>query len=153
MNKRERGGIGYSEMVQIGVIIIIGVFIMGIIDHLFSTQAENIHEAWEVVSSTEQFEEALDRSYRQPVVIFKHSIRCGISAMAKHQLERDWDLEEGEAKMYYLDLINHRQISNLIAEKLGVVHQSPQIILLKNGQATYHTSHHMISVAALKQAL
>ena len=126
---------------------------MSIIDNLFSTQNENIHQDWKELRTEKELETALGLSFEKPVVLFKHSVRCGISAMAKHQVEGDWDLDPKEVAMFYIDLINYRKVSNLIAEKLEVVHQSPQIILVKNGEAVYATSHHMISVKALKDAL
>ena len=85
-----------------------------------------------------------NESKEQPVVIFKHSTRCSISSMAFDRLRRAW--KEGEnVKPYYLDLIQYRDISNQIAERFGIMHQSPQVILLKDGKAIYDNSHMGIS--------
>ena len=118
---------------------------------LFSRKTENI--AWSVLENETDLEVAIKHSYSQPIAIFKHSIRCGISSMVKYNLERAWDIDPTEVKPYYLDLINYRSVSNLIAEKLGVPHQSPQIILLKDGEVLHHTSHQAISASKVKDAL
>jgi bacillithiol system protein YtxJ len=99
---------------------------------------------WNDLSSITQLETIDTESATQPVVIFKHSTRCSISSAALARLERSWK-EEG-IKPYYLDLIAHRDISNAIASKYSVEHQSPQILLIKNGQAVYNESHMGIQV-------
>ena len=66
--------------------------------------------------------------------------------MAKSRLERSWHFPDDSFPIYYLDLIRFRQVSNAIAEKTSVEHQSPQLIVLKEGKVMYHASHHIISV-------
>lgn len=126
---------------------------MSIIDRIFGDQEIELPDSWKVLDSIEQLEELKNLSENRPVAIFKHSTRCGISHMAKHQLEKDWDFAPGELDFYFLDLIRHRAVSNAVADTFGVVHQSPQVILLRNGKAVYHTSHHRIGVPDLKTAL
>jgi len=126
---------------------------MGILDRLRGNQAEEIHIDWKLLKDIDQLDALEKESFDIPVVIFKHSISCGLSAMARYQLERDWDFPDGDLSFYYLDLINYRAISNEIADRFGVNHQSPQIIILKDGKAVYNTSHHKISIQDLKQAL
>ncbi|GAB4416311.1 MAG: bacillithiol system redox-active protein YtxJ [Bacteroidia bacterium] len=108
---------------------------------------------WKALCTTEDLDALILRSHEVPVAIFKHSTTCGISAYAKHQLESDWSLGDDAVEMYYLDLHSYRPVSNLVAERLGVWHQSPQIILLRAGKVVYHTSHSAISVRGLGQAL
>ncbi|MEZ5009190.1 MAG: bacillithiol system redox-active protein YtxJ [Chitinophagales bacterium] len=105
---------------------------------------------WKELNSEEQFLDLLSNS--DQFAVFKHSTRCSISSMAKNRLESNWDLDEN-TPLYYLDLIQYRNISNLIAEKTGVVHQSPQLILFKNGKAVYNASHSGISVDQVKAAV
>jgi len=126
---------------------------MGFMDRYRQAQEEGIHEQWQTLNQAGELVAMLERSQEKPQIIFKHSTRCGISSMAKHQLEHDWDIDEEQVDMYYLDLIAHRDISNQIADLTGVVHQSPQIIILLNGKAVFDTSHHAISVARIKAAL
>lgn len=126
---------------------------MSFFHNLFSSPEQDPSDKWGILDRAEQIDQLIERSHEVPVAIFKHSVRCGISAMAKAQLEAEWDLQPEQVELYHLDLIRHRDVSNLIAEKLGVWHQSPQIILLQDGQATYHASHQAIRVAKVKAAL
>jgi bacillithiol system protein YtxJ len=126
---------------------------MGFLDRFNAAQNADIINQWEVLDESVALEQLVEISYQKPVVVFKHSIRCGISSMVKNQLESDWDFSEEEVELYYLDLINHRAISNAVADEFGVHHQSPQIIVLKDGKAVYDTSHHMVSVRAIREAI
>ena len=108
---------------------------------------------WQDLTTEADLEALIKHSHKAPCVIFKHSTRCSISSMAKNRFERNWDLDMTEIEPYYLDLIAYRPISNQIAETLGVVHQSPQIILVKDGAAIYDTSHNDINVEELKNQL
>ncbi len=105
---------------------------------------------WKQLEHPEQLEEIKEMSKSKPVAIFKHSIRCGVSSMVKSQLEREWNLSPEEVTFYYLDLITYRPISNQIEKDFDVVHQSPQLILIKNGEVVYHDSHYSISVDQVK---
>lgn len=124
---------------------------MSLLDRL--RESEQIFEGWKKLSHPEQLEQLIQDSFQKPVVIFKHSTRCGISAHAKYRLESDWGFSEEDMDFYYLDLIAYRHVSNQIAETFRVTHQSPQIILICNGQAVFDTSHHMISVPVIRRAL
>ncbi|MFK7757438.1 MAG: bacillithiol system redox-active protein YtxJ [Flavobacteriales bacterium] len=108
---------------------------------------------WKMITSKEDLEEAIMLSHKKPAVIFKHSTRCSVSMMAKKSLEYGWDLNEDEVETYFLDLIQYREISNQIALDLEVIHQSPQLIGLKNGEVFYHASHSVISADSFKSAL
>ncbi|MCH2043835.1 MAG: bacillithiol system redox-active protein YtxJ [Saprospiraceae bacterium] len=98
-------------------------------------------------------DELENHSFEKPVAIFKHSTRCSISSVAKRRLERSWDLPKEEIDVYYLDLIRYRSISNQIASQFAVKHESPQLILLKDGKVVHHSSHNMIDVDGIKAAL
>lgn len=81
-------------------------------------------------------------SSSQPVLIFKHSTRCSISSTALNRLERSWNEEQMKnVKTYYLDLLSFRSVSNKIEEVFGVTHQSPQVLLIKDGKSVYDASH------------
>lgn len=108
---------------------------------------------WKNLNSINQLEDIQVESKDKLTVLFKHSTRCGISLHAKHKLESDWNFKEGDLNFYYLDLLNHRDVSNEIAQRYNVVHQSPQIILLKGGEAIFDTSHNAISTKAIKSYL
>lgn len=79
-------------------------------------------------------------------LIFKHSTRCSISMMAKRRFELDWDRLPGEMPLYFLDLIKHRDLSNQIAQDFKVHHESPQLLLIKDGECILDQSHGGISV-------
>lgn len=97
---------------------------------------------WINLNSIEQLEAISQSSYIKPQVIFKHSTTCSISQMAFSRFERAAAPETID--FYYLDLLNYRAISNAIAEKFQVHHESPQVLLIKNGTCTYDESHYGI---------
>ena len=99
---------------------------------------------WIAIKAAEQLEEIRIRSTRTPQLIFKHSTRCVISVMIKSRLERS-EMPSG-VDFYYLDLLQYRPISNLIAESFNVHHQSPQILLIQNGECVYEESQNAISM-------
>ncbi len=94
---------------------------------------------WIQLNEEEQLEQIIEKSQTIPQVIFKHSTRCSISSMAKNRLDKN-DQPEG-IDFYYLDLLKHRTISNKIAEDFDVQHQSPQILIIREGKCTYTESH------------
>ena len=108
---------------------------------------------WQILDSENQLATIKDDSNSQTVAIFKHSTRCSISSMAKTRLEREWDLTDKEIKIYYLDLITYRSVSNAIEEQFGIEHQSPQLILIKKGEVIYQSSHSSIGVNDIKDKL
>ena len=99
----------------------------------------------------EQFDEIDLISQTKPVVLFKHSTRCSISRMALKQFDAEFNYPEEKINWYLLDLLNHRDLSNEIASKYNVVHQSPQIVVIRNGKAVFNESHDSISAEDLKQ--
>ena len=107
---------------------------------------------WNELTSMDQLELLEIQSQIQPVLIFKHSTRCSISRFALKQFENEFDLQD-KITPYYLDLLNHRDISNEIAIQFNVQHQSPQILLLKNRAVVYDTSHENIDATELKKYL
>ncbi|WP_129716096.1 bacillithiol system redox-active protein YtxJ [Pedobacter sp. SYP-B3415] len=98
---------------------------------------------WIAFSSKDQLEEIKNRDGYS--VIFKHSTRCPISSMAKRRFEMDADSIPSDIPLYFLDLIQYRDISNQIAEDFKVVHQSPQVLLIKKGDCVLEASHGDIS--------
>lgn len=105
---------------------------------------------WKKLESVSTLDDIIEDSFNSPQVVFKHSTTCPISGMAKRRLESGWDIE---LSPYYLDLLSYRSISNAIESKLLVRHESPQIILIKNGKAIYDESHLDISASSLQESL
>lgn len=109
---------------------------------------------WEEITSLEQLEKIKKSSENQPIIIYKHSTRCGISSMAIDRLERAWKDEEMQSvQTYFLNLISYREISQAIADTFGVRHESPQVLLIKDGKCTFHASHMAISYQTIKNQL
>jgi bacillithiol system protein YtxJ len=112
---------------------------------------------WQHLTDLNQLSDIVDTSFKQPdeiqaVLIFKHSTRCSISSMALNRLENKWT-ETPKIPVYFLDLIQNRAISNKIAEIFNIEHASPQVLLIKNGQCFYTSSHSAISVADISEAI
>ncbi|MCC6142484.1 MAG: bacillithiol system redox-active protein YtxJ [Candidatus Hydrogenedentes bacterium] len=109
-----------------------------------------------VISMTTQDElaQAIEHSHREPVFIFKHSTSCPISSAA-HQRVRKYIEQAGEnAPAFYLvKVIESRPVSNEIAQRLGVTHQSPQLILVRDGKRVWDRSHGAIDAASIDAAL
>lgn len=105
---------------------------------------------WNELSDSEQLKHLLEESESKPFVIFKHSTRCSISMMAKNRVERQ-DTEGLDMPFYYLDLLRNRQVSNEIAERLNIEHESPQMLLVANGRCLYHASHGEIDLNELRE--
>ena len=99
---------------------------------------------WRNLETPETLEDIKTLSNEKEVVIFKHSTRCFISKMVKSKFERKISNSETEAEFFYLDLIRYRNISNEIASTFEVTHQSPQVIVVKDGRAVANASHYDI---------
>ena len=118
---------------------------MGILKNLFGGQKNEAPVAkitWNRLESIEQLDELYERSTERYQAIFKHSTRCGISSGVLRQFERQDDLEEID--FYLLDLLSHRDLSSEIAQRSGVWHESPQLIVLKDKKVKVHASHYDI---------
>lgn len=98
---------------------------------------------WIPLTSLNQLSEIENESKKSLVGIFKHSTRCSISRGVLQQFEQAFP-KEVSINMYYLDLLNHREISNQVGYKFQVIHQSPQILLIRNGETIAHASHYDI---------
>jgi bacillithiol system protein YtxJ len=97
---------------------------------------------WNNLEKASQLEAINEESKNIPVMLFNHSTRCSISDMAINRIQSNWkDTDNQHIKPYYLDLIAHRDISNLIAQQYGIEHQSPQVLIISNGECIYHESH------------
>ena len=103
---------------------------------------------WNELTDLGQLNEIIAISNEKPVAIFKHSTRCSVSRMALKQFENEFNSSD-KVTPYFLDLIAHRDISNEIATRFGVYHQSPQLILIKEGKAVYNVSHSDIDAEEL----
>lgn len=104
---------------------------------------------WIDLTTEEQLNQLIQTSSLRHQLIFKHSTRCSISIMAKSRLDREEALQDID--FYYLDLLQYRNLSNNIAEVFSVVHQSPQVLLIKNGECVYEETHNAINMDEIRE--
>ena len=114
-------------------------------------QNDNVETKFFTLNKMEQFDEIDEISHTKPVVLFKHSTRCIISRTVLKQFDTEFQFTDDKIAWYLLDLLNYRDLSNEIANRYNVVHQSPQIVVIRNGKAVFNESHDSISVDDLKQ--
>ena len=104
---------------------------------------------WIHLTDIATIDQIIKDSFDKPQVIFKHSTRCSISSMALNRLEREE--APANANFYYLDLLSYRNISNAIANQFNVYHESPQILIIRNGECTYDESHQGINMSEIAE--
>ncbi len=110
---------------------------------------------WLSLTTEQQLEEIDKRSYTpeiKGILLFKHSTRCSISSMALNRLERSLKVSD-TLPIYLLDLIDYRSVSQHIADRYHVEHQSPQVLLIKNGKCVYNASHSEINATDIQEAI
>mgnify|MGYP003133731224 FL=1 len=112
---------------------------------------EIVEVPWHVLGTMEQLDELVEESKIKPVAIFKHSTRCGISRGVLKLFEKNYKLTDEQLKLYYLDLLQNREISNEIAMRFKDHHESPQMLVIKNGEVVHHDSHHAIEASHLER--
>lgn len=120
---------------------------MGFINKIFGGSSEPKEERllpWINLNSLSQLVEVEEKSKTKTQVIFKHSTRCGISRMVMNQFIDAYDVD-ANLDLYYLDLLNYRDVSNEVGYKFQVMHQSPQMLIIKNGVTVTHASHGAIN--------
>ncbi len=97
---------------------------------------------WKPLNDLEQIKGIDASSHQNAVLIFKHSTRCTISSMVLNRLEREWDaITSKEQPIFLLDLIRHRAVSNALTVHYGIEHESPQVLVIRNGRCVYNSSH------------
>jgi len=101
------------------------------------------------LDSIEKLEGMIHESFNLPQILFKHSSRCGLSSMALSRMQAYKQRDQ----VYLVDVIGYRAVSNQIADTFGVMHQSPQLLIIQSGQCVYHTSHMEITASAVENQL
>ena len=116
---------------------------MGLFKNIFGTS--DIRNArtmpWITLNTLNQLDVIMDSSKSKTQIIFKHSTRCGISRMVLNQFSGNYNLSANDADLYYLDLLSNRDVSDEVAYRFQVLHQSPQLLVIRNGIAVSHASH------------
>tara|TARA_R110002049_G_scaffold271188_4_gene448356 strand:+ start:3952 stop:4332 length:381 start_codon:yes stop_codon:yes gene_type:complete len=124
---------------------------MGLFNKIFGSTGEEKALPWIPLNELRQLKHIENKSATKTQVIFKHSTRCGISSMVMRQFVSAYQLTEKDLDLYYLDLLNYRAVSTEIANKFQVMHESPQLIIIKNGAVVLHASHGQINDIDLQQ--
>ena len=128
---------------------------MGFLKNIFgdktSKGVEETYLSWTPLISLEEINTMKEISKNQSILIFKHSTRCGISRMVIKQFESLFNEENKQLKVYYLDLLNFREVSSKLSEVFQVIHQSPQLLVIKNGISVYNESHYEITKVNLSK--
>ncbi len=126
---------------------------MGLFKTLFGGSGETKVKKvlpWITLNTIEQLDDIIEASKVKSQLIFKYSTRCGVSRMVLNQFVDTYDLSEDDIDLYFLDLINYRKVSSEVGYKFQVMHESPQVILIKNEVVAAHASHGQINRLDLK---
>lgn len=123
---------------------------MGIISKLFGNknaegEARKAAIPWIPLVNNEQLEQIKLGSAHKPQFIYKHSTTCGISSMVLRVLEGTLDASEPAADFFFLDLQRHRELSRAVAAEFRVRHESPQLLIVKDGKVRMAASHGAIA--------
>lgn len=120
---------------------------MGLLNKIFGGSTEQKEEKvlpWIFLTTESQLEEITKKSFEKIQVVFKHSTRCSISSVSMNKFVKNYNVPKEDADLYYLDLLNYRSVSDEVGYKFQVMHQSPQVLVIKNGEAVYDASHYSI---------
>tara|TARA_R110000868_G_scaffold239544_7_gene494009 strand:+ start:395 stop:784 length:390 start_codon:yes stop_codon:yes gene_type:complete len=129
---------------------------MGLFSKLFNNSTEIKEKKvlpWMALTEVSQLDNIKKKSSTKTQVIFKHSTRCGISRMVMNQFTDAYHLTENDLDLYYLDLISYREVSNEVGIRFQVMHESPQLLVIKNGAVVSHASHGAINEVDLNRFL
>ena len=129
---------------------------MGIFDSVFGKKEKTVKEKkelpWIQLESMDQLDAIAENSKNKTQVVYKHSSTCGISRMVLNMFSEGYNTDL-DIDLYFLTIQNHREVSNTIEEKFGVKHESPQLLVIKNGEVVFHTSHGAIADTDFTQYL
>ena len=128
---------------------------MGLINRLFGgTEALATDKfPWVSLTNSEQLEDIEVRSKVKIQVIFKYSTRCGINRIMMKGFEKAYESSQQDFDFYFLDILSFRSVSNTIATRFEVIHESPQVLVIKKGVVVAHASHSEINRLDLKAIL
>lgn len=127
---------------------------MGLLNTIFGgsekkEQVQNVN--WIPLTSLDQLDQIKEQSKSETVMIFKHSTRCGISSMVIKRFESMFNESMNTVKVYYLDLLSYRTVSDEVGYTFQVMHQSPQLLIIRNETAVANASHYDITTVNLQQ--
>ena len=126
-------------------------FLKNIFGDKILKEVKETYLSWTPIISIDEINTIKEISKIQSILIFKHSTRCGISRIVIKQFESLFNEENKHLKVYYLDLLNFREVSSKLSEVFQVIHQSPQLLVVKNGISVYDESHYDITKVNLSK--
>lgn len=129
---------------------------MGILNRILGNKQKVEEETfvnWIPFNSLDQINIIKELSKSETILIFKHSTRCGISKMVIKRFEKLFEISMSNIKVYYLDLLSYRNISDEVGYIFQVQHQSPQLLIIRNKVVVIHASHYDITLVSLKKYL
>ena len=127
---------------------------MGLFNKIFGGAIEQKEEKvlpWIALNALEQIDHIEKASMTKLQVIFEYSSRCSVSRMVLNQFVDKYELSKDDLDLYFLDLINYRDVSNEVGYKFQVIHESPQLLVIKNGIVVAHDSHSGVNAIDLSQ--
>tara|TARA_B110000093_G_scaffold119512_1_gene127978 strand:+ start:769 stop:1164 length:396 start_codon:yes stop_codon:yes gene_type:complete len=129
---------------------------MGLFNKILGDKVKEEKETninWIPLNSLEQIKTIKELSKSETILVFKHSTRCGISSMVIKRFENLFDSSMNNIKVYYLDLLNFRAISDEVGYSFQVQHQSPQLLIIRNEVAVLNVSHYDITTVNIQKYL
>ena len=129
---------------------------MGLFNKILGSKVKEEKETnvnWIPLNSLEQIKTIKELSKSETILVFKHSTRCGISGMVIKRFENLFDSSMNNIKVYYLDLINFRAISDEVGYSFQAQHQSPQLLIIRNEVAVLNVSHYDITTVNIQKHL
>ena len=130
------------------------MMIFALIFQFFCSEINEYRMDWIQLTDVSLLNQIDEESNDKYVLIFKHSTRCNISATALSRLQRKWDKDASEQLTpYYLDLLSYRDVSNEIADRYNIRHQSPQVLIIHKGKCVYDASHMEIDLNEIQSQL
>ena len=129
---------------------------MGLFNSIFSnSNNQSLQEVvnWINLTNLDEITDIKTLSISESIFIFKHSTRCGISRIVKKQFEKLLLQNKNNIKVYYLDLLKYRNVSDAVSEVFQVKHESPQLLIIRNEEAVKHVSHYDITTISINKYL
>jgi|TARA_B100000780_G_C21109229_1_gene448136 bacillithiol system protein YtxJ len=129
---------------------------MGLFNKILGSKVKEEKETnvnWIPFNSLEQIKTIKELSKSETILVFKHSTRCSISSMVIKRFENLFDSSMNNIKVYYLDLLNFRAISDEVGYSFQVQHQSPQLLIIRNEVAVLNVSHYDITTVNIQKYL
>jgi len=101
----------------------------------------------------EDLDRLLDQTAERPLLLFKHSLTCGTSAEALDELIDHLNEDKLDARYAIVTVQSHRELSNAVSARLGIRHETPQVLLIRDGRVIWSASHFRVTAAAVQSAI